>query len=75
MSIPYQSTTSNDSCDRLNLNQPSQLFAMGADVVNVVSDADGMKVGKRVSWGLCTKGNVIHLCAVHTELLGYWSRR
>ena len=26
MSIPSQSTTSNDSCDRLNSNQPSQLF-------------------------------------------------
>ena len=26
MSIPSQSTTSNDSCDRLNSNQPSQFF-------------------------------------------------
>ena len=28
---------------------------------------------KRVSWYLCTRGKVIHLCAVHTELLSYWS--
>ena len=26
MSIPSQSTTSNESCDRLNFNQPSQFF-------------------------------------------------
>ena len=26
MSIPSQSTTSNESCDRLNSNQPSQFF-------------------------------------------------
>ena len=28
-----------------------------------------------VFWCQCTRGNVIHLCAVHTEQLGYWSRR
>ena len=27
MSIPSQSTTSNESCDKLNSNQPSQFFS------------------------------------------------
>ena len=30
---------------------------------------------KIVSWFLCTRENVIHLCAFHTELLYYWSSR
>ena len=32
-------------------------------------------IGERVSWCLCTRGRVIHLCAVHAELVSYWSRR
>ena len=32
-------------------------------------------IGERVSWCLCTRGTVIHFCAVHTELLSYWSSR
>ena len=31
--------------------------------------------GERVFLCLYTRGKVIHLCAVHTELLSYWSSR
>ena len=34
-----------------------------------------LMIGERVSWCMCTRGKVIHLCAVHTELLNYWSSR
>ena len=30
---------------------------------------------ERVYQFLCTKGRVVHLCAVHTELLSYWNSR
>ena len=32
-----------------------------------------LMIRERVSWCLCTRGNVIHLCASYTELLSYWS--
>ena len=32
-----------------------------------------LMIEERVSWCLCTSGNVIHLCADHAELLSYWS--
>ena len=34
-----------------------------------------LMIGEKVSWCLCTRGKVIHLCADHTELLSYWSSR
>ena len=34
-----------------------------------------LMTGGRVSWYLCTRGKVIHLCVGHTELLSYWSSR
>ena len=34
-----------------------------------------LMIGERVSWCLCTKGKMIHLGAVHTKLVGYWSSR
>ena len=34
-----------------------------------------LMTGERVSWYLCTRGKVIHLCVGHTELLSYWSSR
>ena len=33
-----------------------------------------LMIGERVFWCQCTRRNVIYLCAVHTELLVYWSR-
>ena len=30
---------------------------------------------KSISWYLCTRGKVVHLCVGHTELLSYWSSR
>ena len=33
-----------------------------------------LMIGERVSWCQCTRRNVIYLCAVHTDILVYWSR-
>ena len=30
---------------------------------------------KSISWCMCTRGKVIYLYVVHTELLSYWSSR
>ena len=35
--------------------------------------AASQMIGDTVSWSLCTRGKVIHLCTVYTEL--YWSSR
>ena len=41
------------------------------DLINNMSKKAGfLMIGERVSWCQCTRGNVIHLCAVHTELFG-----
>ena len=33
---------------------------------NIVREAVFQMIGERGSWCLCTRGKVIHLCAVHT---------
>ena len=30
-------------------------------------------IGERVSWCLCKKGNVTHMCVIHTGLQSYWN--
>ena len=42
---------------------------------NIVKEGCFLMTGERVSWYLCTRGKVIHLCVGHTELLSYWSSR
>ena len=42
---------------------------------NIFKEGCILMIRERVSWCLCTRGNVINLCVVHTELLGYWSSR
>ena len=49
---------------------------MVMEMIKVLSKkAVFLMIGERVSWYMCTRGNVIHLCVGHTELLSYWSSR
>ena len=45
------------------------------DLINNIVKKVILMFGESVSWCLCTRGNVIHLCTGHTELLRYRSSR
>ena len=44
-------------------------------ITTLLKKAVFLMIGELVSWYLCTRGKVIHLCVGHTELLSYWSSR
>ena len=47
-----------------------------SDLINTIVKEDCIPDDwRRVTWCLCTRGKVIHLCAVHTDLLSDWSSR
>ena len=45
------------------------------DLINNIVKEGYIPDDWRVSWCLFTRGKVIHLWVVHTELLSYWSSR